>query len=95
MNMKPVNFAIVAAFLLVFSSTDVASAASPGWSPVIIATGEYREQIKSLPIEQRPNRPFHFYGNTVRRRHYRGVVTPSPRSIVSPVTSYGTSWLRR
>ncbi|MEM9589635.1 MAG: hypothetical protein AAGA03_20295 [Planctomycetota bacterium] len=49
-----------------------ASADSPtGWSPVIIATGDYREQIKSMPIEKRPNRPFHFYGNTVRRLYYR------------------------
>ena len=46
--------------------------AEPGWSPVVIPTGAYREQIKSMPIEQRPYRPFHFYGNTVRRSYYRG-----------------------
>ncbi len=51
-------------------------AAEPGWSPVVIATGEYRESIRSMPIETRPYRPLHFYGNTRRRIHYRG--TPFP-----------------
>lgn len=36
------------------------------WSPVIVPTGPYRSQIKSIPIEQRPGRPFHVYGNTIR-----------------------------
>jgi hypothetical protein len=56
-------------------------AAEPGWSPIVIPTGEYREQIKSLPIEQRPYRPLHFYGNTVRRSHYRGNPVVMPRDI--------------
>jgi len=30
-----------------------------------------REQIKRTPIEQRPNRPLHVYGNSIRRRHQR------------------------
>jgi hypothetical protein len=49
----------------------------PGWLPVVIARGALREQIEVIPIEQRPYRPLHFYGNTVRRLHYRG--TPWPR----------------
>ena len=36
------------------------------------ATSRSRAEIKSLPIEQRPNRPGHFYGNTVRRRLHSG-----------------------
>lgn len=59
----------------------LAAAAEPNWSPVIIATGEYRDQIKSMPIEQRPYRPLHFYGNTVRRNHYRGNPIPMPQDI--------------
>ncbi|MDO4571109.1 MAG: hypothetical protein Q4D38_12040 [Planctomycetia bacterium] len=31
--------------------------------------GYTRQEIRSMPILQRPNRPGHFYGNTVRRRH--------------------------
>lgn len=49
----------------------------PGWLPVVFARGELREQIDAIPIELRPYRPLHFYGNTVRRLHYRG--TPWPR----------------
>lgn len=30
-----------------------------------------RQQIRSMPILERPNRFGHFYGNTVRRRYYR------------------------
>lgn len=30
-----------------------------------------REQIRSMPILERPNRIGHFYGNTVRRRYHR------------------------
>ena len=33
-----------------------------------LPTLEQRRQLRAMPIEQRPNRPFHFYGNTVRRR---------------------------
>lgn len=57
----------------------VATSAEPGWSPVVIPTGQYRSHIKSMPIEHRPYRPFHFYGNTVRRNYYR---TNSPQSRV-------------
>ena len=31
-----------------------------------------REEIKSMPITNRPYRAGHFYGNTVRRRTHRG-----------------------
>ena len=47
------------------------SAQEPGWSGVVIARGEMRQQIEATPILERPYRPLHFYGNTVRRAHYR------------------------
>ncbi len=28
-----------------------------------------RQEIRNMPILERPNRPGHFYGNTVRRLH--------------------------
>lgn len=37
-----------------------------GWSPVVIPRGDYRTQIQALPIDQRPGRLLHVYGNTVR-----------------------------
>lgn len=36
-----------------------------------VARGDRRKEIKSLDIHDRPNRPLHFYGNTVRRRSSR------------------------
>ena len=54
-------------------------AQEPQWSGRVIATGAEREQIEAIPIELRPNRPLHFYGNTVRRQYYRGTVLPAPR----------------
>lgn len=58
-------------------------AAEPGWSPVIIATGTYRQKLEQTPIVNRPYRPFHFYGNTIRRMHYRGTAIPTPRDLVT------------
>jgi hypothetical protein len=49
-----------------------AEARDTGFDPRIVTFGETREQIKSTPINQRPNRPLHVYGNTVRRRTSRG-----------------------
>ncbi len=83
--MKP-RILIAAVFL--FLSAPVggfAHASEPGWSPVVIARGDYREQIKSLPMEMRPYRPLHFYGNTVRRTYYRGTPMVAPRDVVTPV----------
>ena len=50
--------------------------ASSGRGP-IIARGAQRQQIEATPILQRPYRPLHFYGNTVRRRHYSGRAEPA------------------
>ncbi len=58
-----------------------AAAATQGFDSRIIVFGEERERIQNTPIEQRPNRPLHFYGNSVRRRGTRTVSQPSqPRS---------------
>jgi hypothetical protein len=55
--------------------------AEPGWSSIVLPTGDYRKEIKSMPIEVRPYRPLHFYGNAVRRNHYRGNPLPAPRDL--------------
>ena len=69
------------AFATLFFVGLTANATEPGWSPIVIPTGDYRAEVKSLPIEQRPYRPLHFYGNTVRRSHYRGNPVAMPRDI--------------
>lgn len=57
------------------------SAQEPGWWGVVIALKQCA-QIQSTPITQRPYRPFHFYGNTVRRQYYRGTIIPAPRDVI-------------
>ena len=54
----------------------------PGWLGVVVARGELKQWIDSTPIVDRPNRPFHFYGNTVRRQYYRGNRAPRPSDLV-------------
>jgi hypothetical protein len=56
---------------------------SPAVSPVVEETivtpmpspplkaGITRDEIREMPILERPYRAGHFYGNTVRRRHHR------------------------
>ena len=60
----------------------IAAGQEPGWSPSVIAMGAQREEIRSTDILHRPYRPLHFYGNTVRRRHYRGTAVPRPLTVV-------------
>ena len=58
------------------------TSSEPGWTYGVIRTGDEREAIKSLPVTARPYRPLHFYGNTLRRLHYRGTAIPAPRDVV-------------
>ena len=48
----------------------------------LVAQNLTRAEIRSMPIEERPDRPIHFYGNAVRRRHHRAPpaapVRPAP-----------------
>jgi hypothetical protein len=46
-------------------------AVSADFDPRVVTFGAEREQIKNTPIEKRPNRPLHVYGNSVRRRQGR------------------------
>jgi hypothetical protein len=66
----------------VFAAPSTAGAAETGWLPVVVARGELKQEIESTPIVDRPNRPFHFYGNTVRRRYYRGAPVPRAENVV-------------
>lgn len=49
----------------------------PGWTHGVVLFGDERAKKDATPILQREYRPFHFYGNTVRRQYYRGSVRPS------------------
>ena len=67
----------IAVFFLVFLFWTTPTHAEPGWASNVLIVGAERDYVKSLPIELRPYRPFHFYGNTVRRLHYRGYALPA------------------
>ncbi|NBU42177.1 MAG: hypothetical protein EBS51_15545 [Planctomycetia bacterium] len=57
----------------------LASAAGAGFDPRVVTFGPAREQLQSTPITDRPYRPLHVYGNSVRRRHERAATSrPSP-----------------
>ena len=69
-----------------------ASANEPGWSGTIIARGAQREQIEATNILDRPYRPLHFYGNTVRRQYYRGRTLPNLRDVVKGSAAWILRW---
>lgn len=77
MNFRTFCLGLVASGLF-FAS---AAMAEPGWDPHVIARGQLKQQIEATPILERPYRPLHFYGNTVRREYYRGEATPRPRDL--------------
>ncbi len=53
---------------IVYRSMPVAANASLEVYPYVIARPADRTWIRQMPIEYRPNRPMHFWGNNVRRR---------------------------
>jgi len=73
---------IVSAVGLVISTgVELSASNEPKWQGNVIARGAERAKIESTPILERPYRPLHFYGNTVRRRHYRGTALPSAKDL--------------
>lgn len=61
---------VFAAFL------EPAAARNSNFDPRIITFGESREELKNTPMVDRPYRPLHIYGNSVRRRHVRSAPRP-------------------
>jgi len=58
--------------------TNTARAREPGWASQVVKPASERAKLQQTPIINRPYRPLHFYGNTVRRLHYHGRVLPRP-----------------
>lgn len=74
----PIGIAF-AAFSLALSCGQCASfGQQPEWTGRVLKVGIDRQYTDSVDILERPYRPFHFYGNTVRRMHYRGFPLPLP-----------------
>lgn len=62
-------------------------AAEPEWSTRVLKLGEERQEVNAIPITERPYRPLHFYGNTVRRMHYRDQARPSATDVMKTVVN--------
>jgi hypothetical protein len=62
-------------------------AQEPGWWGVVIARGEDQARVEATPILERPYRPLHIYGNTVRRQYYRGSAMPTANDLVRGTSS--------
>jgi len=62
---------VTAAVLILGGAVGEATTLAAGFDPRVVTFGSERQELKSRPIEQRPNRPLHVYGNTVRRRSSR------------------------
>ena len=61
--------------------------AEPAWWGRIVARPAEREVVRSTPVLERPYRPLHFYGNTVRRRYFRNWALPLPRDVRNGVAA--------
>lgn len=64
------SLAIVVALLFApyFQTPAVAQRAQTAAPSPVVAVRQSESQVRSMPLEQRPNRLGHFYGNTIRRR---------------------------
>ncbi len=85
------SLVLAAGLLLAVPQTASADTNKPGWMPVVVARGDLKQWIDSTPIVDRPNRPLHFYGNTVRRRYYRSnanvaVAPAATPAVAAPAT---------
>jgi hypothetical protein len=82
----------IATLALVGAMSTVASAQAPA-SPVAAATAPVtgvlavEAEVREKPLLERPNRLGHFYGNTVRRRHY-GTLNVNAKHSDRPVARY-------
>jgi len=68
------NFALTISMSFAFSSDADAQLSSQlnnnnGYYPYVIALPKDRQWIRDTPIEHRPDRPLHFYGNIVRQSY--------------------------
>ena len=77
-----VIFIAVAGCLLVHQD---AHGQEPGWTSGVIKVGNDRTQSRNTHILHRPYRPLHFYGNTVRRMHYKNRMLPSLQELRTTV----------
>ena len=78
--MRNVIWIIWATIVIVLAGVQFSSASEPVRQSTVVYPSSYSnasyghmtpQQIRQMPLLARPNRPGHFYGNTVRRIYYR------------------------
>lgn len=74
------TFAVMGVFVAAWPTG--ARAQEPRWQGTVATAPDQQAAVQQLDIRFRPYRPFHFYGNTVRRIYYRGNPLPTPTDIV-------------
>ena len=83
-TMKRAAFLLLPAMGLLFGPANCRAQeplCEPGWWGVVIADPYTQMQIDHTDILLRPYRPFHVYGNTVRRLYYRGNPLPTIQDV--------------
>ena len=75
------NLIAIAVILTGFTFPSPTSAREPGWVGKVALPEPQRQIVEQTPIVNRPYRPLHFYGNTVRRMYYHGRPWPTPREL--------------
>jgi hypothetical protein len=60
----------------------------PGWTGRVLKVGADKEMSDATPIELRPYRPLHVYGNTTRRQYYRGNPLPMPYDLSDAIYAF-------
>lgn len=78
------NVVIIAVASCLLAHQD-AQGQEPGWTSGVIKVGNDRVQSRNTHILNRPYRPLHFYGNTVRRMHYKNRMLPSLQELRTTV----------
>ncbi len=84
MNLLTIRLVLLSALVALLSENRL-SAQEPQWTSRVLKVGADRQKTNSVSIFQRPYRPLHFYGNSVRRLHYRGRAIPMPRDMANTV----------
>ncbi|MCA9267400.1 MAG: hypothetical protein KDA41_02970 [Planctomycetales bacterium] len=81
--MGRLGFAAFALFVAI-ASVDVAFSRSPLWGSFALPTSPEAQQIRQQPLLERPDRPGHFVGNTIRRVNRHGHPLPVPGESTAP-----------
>ena len=71
MNFRHLLAGAVLAVLFVLPSSNAVAGSNDSTKTTVMINTSQREAIHQMPLLQRPDRPGHFYGNTVRRIYRR------------------------